>query len=181
MKRLARPTKRIKKFIDIVVNIDDYRVDDPIAANELANTFQPSIKKAKRLSNEALSLYTNFLNSVLRVISNSGLSITDHYQSKKAYTYYIEAEHNGYIDDVYVKYEIQFRINDHINPTLNKAPKSDGSGQLIVPVLKDIRIGSYSSSVYARIMIYLNTVCKGILQDDENVLQTDMTIFNERE
>lgn len=45
MKKLRKPAKVIKKYIDILVNIDDYQVDTPIAANTDCNakTFQPSI------------------------------------------------------------------------------------------------------------------------------------------
>lgn len=180
MKKLRKPTKVIKKYIDILVNIDDYQVNTPIAANTdcSAKTFQPSIRKELKISDEALALYTNFLNGVLKVICNYELDIKRHYQSKKAYTYYIEVDHYGYIDDIYVKYDIQFRINNHINPTLVREPKQDSSGQMVVPVLKDIRIGAFESTIYSRVMIYLNEVCKGIKEDDENMLQTDMVIFN---
>lgn len=180
MKKLRKRTKVIKKYIDILVNIDDYQEDTSIAANTdcTAKTFQPSIRKELKISNEALALYTNFLNGVLKVICNYELNIKRHYQSKKAYTYYIEVDHYGYIDDAYVKYDIQFRINNHINPTLIREPKQDDSGQMIVPVLKDIRIGAFESTIYSRVMVYLNKVCNGIKEDDENMLQTDMVIFN---
>lgn len=49
---------------------------------------------------------------------------------------------------------------------------------MIVPVLKDIHIGTFESAIYSRVMVYLNKVCKGIKEDDENMLQTDMEIFN---
>lgn len=181
MKKLHRPAKVIKKYIDILVNIDDYQLDASIAANTdcTAKTFQPSIRKELKISDEALALYTNFLNGVLKVICNYELNITKHYQSKKSYTYYINIDHYGYIDDIYVKYEVQFRINNHVNPTLVREPKEDGSGQMIVPVLKDIRIGAFESTIYSRVMVYLNKVCKGIKGDDEQILQTDMVIFNE--
>ena len=47
MKKLIRRIPVVKKYIDIVVNIDDYKKDSPIAANSFtkARTFQPSIKK----------------------------------------------------------------------------------------------------------------------------------------
>lgn len=180
MKKLCKPAKVIKKYIDILVNIDDYQMNTHIAANMdcSAKTFQPSIRKELKISDEALALYTNFLNGVLNVTCNYELNIKRHYQSKKAYTYYIEVDHYGYIDGVYVKYDIQFRINNHINPTLVREPKQDNSGQMVVPVLKDIRIGAFESTIYSRVMIYLNKVCKGIKEDDENMLQTDMEIFN---
>ena len=180
MKKLRRPTKVIKKYIDILVNINDYQMNDPIAANMdcRARTFQPSIRKELKISDEALALYTNFINGVLKVICNYELNIKRHYQSKKAYTYYIEVDHYGYIDGVYVKYDIQFRINNHINPTLIREPKQGSSGQMVVPVLKDIRIGAFESTIYSKVIFYLNKVCKGIKEDDENILQTDMVIFN---
>lgn len=181
MKKLHKPVKVIKKYIDILINIDDYQLDTSIAANTdcTAKTFQPSIRKALKISDEALALYTNFLNGVLRVICNYELNITKHYQSKKSYTYYIDIDHYGYIDDVYIKFEIQFRINNHVNPTLVRGPKEDGSGQIIVPVLKDIRIGAFESTIYSRVMVYLNKVCEEIKEGDEQILQTDMVIFNE--
>lgn len=45
MKKLRKPARVIKKYIDILVSIDDYQVDSPIAANTYcsAKTFQPSI------------------------------------------------------------------------------------------------------------------------------------------
>lgn len=153
MKKLRKPTKVIKKYIDILVDIDDYQMNTPIAANTdcSAKTFQPSIRKELKISDEALALYTNFLNGVLEVICNHGLNIKGHHQSKKAYTYYIEVDHYGYIDDVYVRYDIQFRINNHINPTLARKPKQDSSGQMVVPVLKDIRIGAFESTMLYKI------------------------------
>lgn len=180
MKRLRNPTKVIKKYIDILVNIDDYQMNTPIAANTdcSAKTFQPSIRKELKISDEALALYTNFLNGVLEVICNYELNIKRQYQSKKSYTYYIEVDHYGHIDDVYVKYAIQFRINNHINPTLVREKKPDDSGQIVIPVIEDIRIGAFESTVYSRAMLYLNKVCKGIKEDDENAIQTDMVIFN---
>lgn len=180
MKKLRRPTKVIKKYIDILVNIDDYQMNTPIAANTdcSAKTFQPSIRKELKISDEALALYTNFLNGVLEVICNYGLNIKSHYQSNKAYIYYIEVDHYGYIDDVPVRYAIQFRIINDINPTLVRKPKQDNSGQMVVPVLKDIRVGAFESTIYSKAMIYLNEVCKGIKEDNENMLQTDMVIFN---
>ena len=180
MKKLRKPTKVIKKYIDILVNIDDYQMNTHIAANMdcSAKTFQPSIRKELKISNEALALYTEFLNGVLKVICTYELNIKKHYQSKKSYTYYINVNHYGYVDGVYVKYDIQFRINNHINPTLVREPKHDNSGQIVVPVLKDIRIGAFESTIYSRVMVYLNQVCKGIKEDDETVLQTEMVIFN---
>lgn len=43
MERLIRPSKVIRKYIDILVNIDDYPIDSPVAAN--AKTFQPFLQR----------------------------------------------------------------------------------------------------------------------------------------
>lgn len=180
MKKFVKPTRVIKKYIDILVTIEDYQEDNSIAATDcIAKTFQPSIKKGLRISKEALALYTNFLNDVLKIICNYKLDIKEHYQSKKSYTYYINIEHCGYVGNMYVKYDIQFRINNHINPTLIRMPKPDNSGQMVVPILKDICIGSFESTIYPRVMVYLNQICSGIKEDDETILQTEMVIFNE--
>lgn len=178
MKRLVNTIPVIKKYIDIVVSIDDYALAEPVAAVDcIAKTFQPSIRKQLQLSDEAFGLYTNFLNSVLRVICNFQLDLKEHHQSKKSYAYYINIDHYGYLEDVYVKYEIMFRIDDHPNHTLTKELKSDGSGQIVVPVIKDIQIGRYHSETYNNVILHLNNVCKGIKEDDPNILTTDMTIF----
>lgn len=56
----------VKKYIDIVVNIDDYKDTSPIAAASFtqARTFQPSVKKQLKISDEALNMYTDFLNCI---------------------------------------------------------------------------------------------------------------------
>ena len=69
MKNLIKPLK-IVKYIDILVSIDDYIHEEEsiAAAIHRANTFHPSIKKRRKISDEALALYTNFLNGVLKTM-----------------------------------------------------------------------------------------------------------------
>lgn len=180
MKKLIKDSRIIKKYIDIIVDIDDYTQSENIAAaNTEAKTFQPSIKKSLKISDEALVIYTDFLNSVLRVITSKGLEIVRHYQSKRSYTYYIEVEHYGNLDEDVVKYEITFRISEHINRTLVKTTKPDNENQIVVPVIKNYQIGNFTSSVYTQVMIHLNKICIGIANDEESALQSEYVIFDE--
>lgn len=71
MKNLIRRIPVVKKYIDIVVDIYDYDEEYGVAASELLQdirTFQPSIKKKLKMSDEAFGLYTNFIQSVIGVI-----------------------------------------------------------------------------------------------------------------
>ena len=105
MKKLIRRMPVVKKYIDIIVNIDDYKNDSSIAANSFkqARTFQPSVKKKFKISDEALNMYTDFLNCILEVIVRNGLKISKQYQSKKGYTYYIQVDHIGLVDGIDIK------------------------------------------------------------------------------
>lgn len=179
MKKLIRRIPVIKKYVDIVITIDDYKDEDPIAASQdnNARTFQPSIRKRFKISNEAFGLYTEFLNGVIRTIVRHGLKISKQYQSKKAYTYYIQVDHKGLIEDTEVKYEIIFRISDHINPTLDKNPEPTGSNEIVVPVIKNIQLGRFDEEVYNKAMCHLAILCRGIQEDDEKVLVTENKYF----
>ena len=180
MKKLIKYDKIIKKYIDIILDIDDYMQPENIAATSTeAKTFQPSIKKSLKISDEALVIYTDFLNTVLRVIAGKELEIVRHYQSKRSYTYYIEVEHYGTSGEDVIKYEITFRISEHINRTLVKTTKSDSENQIVVPVIKNYQIGNFTSSVYTQFMIHLNKICIGIANDEESALQSEYVVFVE--
>ena len=169
MKKWFRPVRVVKKFIDIVVNMDDFKTDAPAAANPYfaMKALRPSAIKDWNISDEALSLYTDFLYCVIRVISHYGLKITKQYWSKKTYTYNIEVKHCGHIGNEKVKYNIRFSANNHINHTLNRGPKFNGGREMTMPVLKDIRVGKLESSIYPEAMFYINRICKGIKENDE--------------
>lgn len=180
MKKLIRRMPVVKKYIDIIVNIDDYKNDSPIAATSFtkARTFQPSVKKKFKISDEALNMYTDFLNCILEVIVRNGLKISKQYQSKKGYTYYIQVDHIGLVDGTKIKYEITFRINNHVNPTLNKGPKFEGSRQMVMPIMKNIKLGKFDPAVYSEAMFHLNKVCKGIREDNRDILVNEDIYFN---
>lgn len=163
MKKWFRPVRVIKKRIDISVNMDDYRIDDPVV-----KAAKPSNKKSKKISDDALSFYIGFLQYViLRVICNYGLKITKLYLSKKTCACYIAVKHYGYIHDEKVKYNIEFRVNNHINPTLNRGPKFNGGREMTMPVLQDIRVGKFEPSIYPDAMLYINKICKEIKENHE--------------
>lgn len=162
MKKMFRPVKVIKKQIDISVNIDDYRIEYPAA-----KTSKPFTRKSMKISEEALSLYTDFLYCVIWVICNYGLKITRKYWSKKPDTYNIEVQQGGHIGNEKVKYIILFRVNNHINPTLNRGPKFNGSREMTMPVLQDIRVGKFEPSIYPDAMLYINKICKEIKENHE--------------
>ena len=153
MKKWFRPVRVVKKYIDIVVNMDDYKdykTDTSVAVNPYfpMKVSRPSAIKDWKISDEALSLYIDFLNCVLHIIWSHGLKITKQYWAKKTYTYNIEVKHYGYIHDEKVKYIMLFRVNNHINPTLNRGPKFNGGREMTMPVLQDIRVGKFESSIY---------------------------------
>lgn len=130
MKKWFRPVRVVKKYIDIVVNMDDYKdykTDTSVAVNPYfpMKVSRPSAIKDWKISDEALSLYINFLNCVLHIIWSHGLKITKQYWAKKTYTYNIEVKHYGYIHDEKVKYNIEFRVNNQINYTLKRGTKAD--------------------------------------------------------
>jgi hypothetical protein len=180
IKKLFRSIPVVKKYVDILVNIDDYKDNSQVAATEniKARTFQPSIQKQFKISDEAFSLYTNFINCVLEVIVRNGLQISKHYQSKKGYTYYIQVDHIGFVNGNKVKYEITFRINNHANPTLNRGPKYTGSREMIMPVMKDIKLGKFDPAIYSAAMFHLNEVCQGIQEDKSEILVNENSYFN---
>lgn len=165
MKKWVRPVSVIKKRIDISVNMDDYRIDDPVV-----KAAKPSNKKSKKISDDALSFYIGFLQYViLRVICNCGLKITKLYLSKKTCTCYIAVKHYGYIHDEKVKYNIEFRVNNQINYTLKRGTKADDVWGMAAPKIKEIRIGTFESSIHPEAMVYLNLICRGIQENDESV------------
>ena len=152
MKKWFRPVRVVKKYIDIVVNMDDYKdykTDTSVAVNPYfpMKVSRPSAIKDWKISDEALSLYIDFLNCVLHIIWSHGLKITKQYWAKKTYAYNIEVKHYGYIHDEKVKHIILFRVNNHINPTLNRGPKFNGGREMTMPVLQDIRVGKFESSM----------------------------------
>lgn len=108
MKKWFRPVRVVKKYIDIAVNMTDYKdykTDTSVAVNPYFPMKVPrsSAMKDWKISDEALSLYINFLNCVLHIIWSHGLKITRKYWSKKEYIYNIEVKHYGYIHDEKVK------------------------------------------------------------------------------
>lgn len=164
MKKLFRSVKVVKKQIDIVVNMNDYRLDD-----RAAETSKPSIKKSKKISDDALSFYIGFLQYViLQVIRNCGLKITKLHLSKKTCTCCIAVKHDGYIHDEKVRYKIQFRVNNHINYTLKRGSKADDGWGMAAPEIKEIRVGEFASSSHPMATIYLNLICRGIIENDES-------------
>lgn len=40
---------------------------------------------------------------------------------------------------------------------------------MTMPVLLDIRVGKFESSIYPDAMFYINRICKGIKENDESV------------
>lgn len=177
MKIMNSKYRTIVKYVDIIVDIDDYDIDNSIAANLEAKTFQPHVKHTQKMSDEALTLYTNFIEGVLTVIESMSLKVIKHYQSKKAYTYYIHIDHVSSIEDVPVLYKIIFRIGNHINPTLRITSRKSKSYQFVVPIIKQIHFKNYDEPTYTRAMVYLNQICNGIANDDESVLTTELAMF----
>lgn len=174
MKKWFRPVRVVKKYIDIAVNMTDYKdykTDTSVAVNPYFPMKVPrsSAMKDWKISDEALSLYINFLNCVLHIIWSHGLKITRKYWSKKEYIYNIEVKQYGYIHDEKVKYIILFRVNNHIDPTLNRGPMPDGSGMMVAPEEKGFRIGTFESNIHPEAMVYLNLICRGIQENDESV------------
>lgn len=116
---------------------------------------------------EEIPLHTDFLCCVIWVICNYGLKITRKYWPKKPDTYNIEVKHCGHIGNEKIKYNIQFRVNNHINQTLNRGPKFNGSREMTMPVLQDIRVGKFEPSIYPDAMLYINKICKEIKENHE--------------
>ena len=172
MKKWFRPVRVVKKYIDIVVNMDDYKdykTDTSVAVNPYfpMKVSRPSAIKDWKISDEALSLYINFLNCVLHIIWSHGLKITKQYWAKKTYTYNIEVKHYGYIHDEKVKYNIEFRVNNQINYTLKRGTKADDGWGMAAPKIKEIRVGKFESSSHPMAKLYLNLICRGIRENDE--------------
>lgn len=172
MKKWFRPVRVVKKYIDIVVNMDDYKdykTDTSVAVNPYfpMKVSRPSAIKDWKISDEALSLYINFLNCVLHIIWSHGLKITKQYWAKKTYTYNIEVKHYGYIHDEKVKYNIEFRVNNQINYTLKRGTKADDGWGMAAPKIKEIRVGKFESSSQPMATLYLNLICRGIRENDE--------------
>lgn len=172
MKKWFRPVRVVKKYIDIVVNMDDYKdykTDTSVAVNPYfpMKVSRPSAIKDWKISDEALSLYIDFLNCVLHIIWSHGLKITKQYWAKKTYTYNIEVKHYGYIHDEKVKYNIEFRVNNQINYTLKRGTKADDGWGMAAPKIKEIRVGKFESSSHPMATLYLNLICRGIRENDE--------------
>lgn len=168
------------KYIDILIEIDDYIFESDIAASaNFANTFQPPIRKEFKMSDEALLLYTNFINSILFIIDNYDLKILKHYQSSKSYSYYVHTLHLMYENDEKQEYLIIFRISNHLNQTLRRGQKISNTGQLIAPIIKDIQIGNFKSNIYRNVIIHFNKICKKIVDNEEDIFKSDLTIFND--
>lgn len=177
MKRVIRP-RVVEKCVDILVSIDDFKYIDDIAAYTPVDIKHPSVKKDKRMSDEALDTYKMFIECVLEVIEGKGLKIMKNYASSKSYAYYINVEHLGYVDHSQVRYIIHFRIGDHINRNINNQKPKFTEDTIDVPVIKQIRIGSYTFDSYARAMIYLNKLCIGIRNDDPEYLESETKYFD---
>ena len=172
MKKWFRPVRVVKKYIDIVLNMDDYKdykTDISVAVNPYfpMKVSRPSAIKDWKISDEALSLYINYLNCVLHIIWSHGLKITRKYWAKKTYTYNIEVKHYGYIHDEKVKYIILFRVNNQINYTLKRGTKADDGWGMAAPKIKEIRVGKFESSSHPMATLYLNLICRGIRENDE--------------
>ena len=177
MKRVVRP-RVIDKYVDILVSIDDYQINDDIAAYTPVKLKHPSVKKDEKMSDQALDLYQMFIECVLEVIEGKGLKITKNYPSGKSEAYYIDVEHVGYVDDVRVKYMIHFRIGDHVNKNINNQKPKFSGDTIETPVIKQIRIGSYTFSAYTKAMVYLNKLCIGIRNDDPEYLESETKYFD---
>ena len=172
MKKWFRPVRVVKKYIDIAVNMTDYKdykTDTSVAVNPYFPMKVPrsSAMKDWKISDEALSLYINFLNCVLHIIWSHGLKITRKYWSKKEYIYNIAVKHYGYIHDEKVKYNIEFRVNNQINYTLKRGTKADDVWGMAAPKIKEIRVGKFESSSHPMATLYLNLICRGIQENDE--------------
>lgn len=180
MKKLIKRIPVVKKYIDIVVDIYDYDEEYGVAAIELLQdirTFQPSIKKKLKMSDEAFGLYTNFIQSVIGVIRKNNLPIKKHYQSKKSYTYYIHVEQMVGARNKEVKYHIIFRINNHIKRSFKRGEDDEGRIDY-TPVYKDIRIGDYQSSSRILVIDHLEDICKRIHDKDPEVFTDEFKVFD---
>lgn len=177
MKRVIRP-RVVEKYVDILVSINDFQYIDDVAAYTPVDIKHPSVKKDKRMSDEALDIYKMFIECVLEVIEGKGLTITKNYASGKSYAYYINVEHIGYVDDSRVRYIIHFRIGDHINKSIDNQKTKFSEDTIEVPIIKQIRIGSYTFDSYTKAMIYLNKLCIGIKNDDPEYLESETKYFD---
>lgn len=170
--------RTITKYIDVVVNMDDYKQDETIAAtNHSAIIFQPPIKKKYNMSDEAFVLYTHFISAVFQIIDSRNLNVVKHYPSKEFNDYYIQVNHRGHIDKDTVRYKIIFRIRNHINDTLDRGPDLQKPGQLVTPSIKDMILGKCPPDIYVKVMIRINHICDGIKNDNLEILNTDFGIF----
>lgn len=179
MKKLIRRIPVVKKYIDIVLDIYDYDEEYGVAASELLKdlrTFQPPIKKKLKMSDEAFGLYTNFIQSVIGIIQKNRIPIKKHYQSKKSYAYYIYVEQLVGARNKEVKYQIIFRINNHINRSFKRGEMNDKNIKY-TPVYKDIRIGDYKSNSRVLVMDYLDGICKGIHDKDPEAFTDEFKVF----
>ena len=184
---MTRPIKVIQKYIDIIVYLDSYANNDSIAASTdcKANVHPISVKKENQLTDTELELYRDFITTLLQIICRYKIKLEKHYQSNKSYAYYIPVVHYGFVDNEYVKYDITFRIAAHSNHTFKPSYKKNSAENNmddldlpLIPIIKEIRLGSHTTCIYNQAQLYMNKVCKGIQEDDQEILKTDFKIFN---
>lgn len=168
--------RKVYSSIDYAsVNRESHTIDITIVFNEFvseleiaAATIQHPIglSKNKRLSDEHLTAYSDFITSVESMIG-SRFKITKSYQSKKSYAYYIDFKVP--VDDMEdaAMWTVRFRIADHSEKG-DKAENLDFNNNLI---FKSIVIGdNLESSTPFNALNQIRRILNGLAVGDFNVL-----------
>lgn len=152
--------------IDIVIEFYNIADTSEVAAATIKHPVGLSPKE--RWSDEQLTAYSDFIASVESMVG-SRFEISNSYQSKKSYAYYIDFKVPvDDIDDI-VMWTVRFRIADHEQKG-DKSENLDFSSNFI---FKSITIGdNFSSDQPFQILNSIRKILNGLAVGDFNVLYT---------
>lgn len=151
-------TNHKNKVIDVTLYLREHPSE--VAASRI---HQPSIRKELQMTNTQISAYEDFLDTIASIITSHGFTITNEYQSKRSYAYYMTFE----VPDIQETWTIRFRIADH-----------DPSGTFSYPrnfnrptIFRKITIGNGQEfTSYFQAIKAIGYICDGLVDKDFDVL-----------
>ena len=120
-----------------------------------------------QLSRKQFSAYVNFIKSVVSVIDKLGFDISDEYQSKKSYSYYVQFTPTPYIgfEDQLLELDVKFRLSNHyqtfdnISDDLTK-PKTEGT------IFSEFVVEGIKQDDIAATLLNIKNICVQLKQGD---------------
>ena len=146
------------KIIDVTLYLREYPSE--VAASRI---HQPSIRKELQMTNTQVSAYEDFLDTIASIITSHVFTITNEYQSKRIYAYYMTFE----VPDIQETWTIRFRIADHDSSGTFSSHRNSSRPTIFrkITIGNDQEFTSYFQAIKA-----VGYICDGLVDRDFDVL-----------